>query len=431
MAAAPAPPVRRRRRWLRVVLGLALALAAALFWASRPAQVSALALSQAGRALGLEIRASGASAYRLRGVPMLEVRDVSVREPGAAQPLLRARRAFLSLPWSTLRAAGASLDAERIELDAPQLDLAALDHWLSARPPSTEPLRLPRLERGARVREGRVIGAGWSVEAVDLELGEFAPERPLDGRMRGRVVSGATALPFDLAVRLQRPALQRGLGLAGRVSVETADWRLPMRLRLGALLHAGADGIGLDRLRAQAAARYRSGQTDLPFGLGLAGPLRYRDGELLLQPMGVALRPAGADSPVAALDAGGRFGFGQTLRLHWQGRIAGWPQAWPALPPPLGQSTAPLPFRLDYAGRPDGADPVALWLQRDSTEFDGRFRLPAMLQWLQASAQGSPLPPLDGRLRTPALAVSGAVLEGVQIQIETDPPPTGGATAPR
>ncbi|MGO4780933.1 hypothetical protein AB4084_36180, partial [Lysobacter sp. 2RAB21] len=98
--------------------------------------------------------------------------------------------------------------------------------------------------------------------------------------------------------------------------------------------------------------------------------------------------------------AHGSFAFGETMQLHWQGTLATWPAGWPALPPPLGQSDSPLPFRLDYEGKADFSGPAALQLQRDQTRFDAGFRLPAVLQWLDAS-EGSLLPPLSGRMSTP------------------------------
>ena len=83
------------------------------------------------------------------------------------------------------------------------------------------------------------------------------------------------------------------------------------------------------------------------------------------------------------------------------GSLAGWPSTWPALPPPLGQSTSPLPFTLVYDGASDLSDIAALSLRRDQTAFDGRFRLFEVLDWSAASAKGSPLPPLSGTLTTP------------------------------
>ena len=63
-------------------------------------RVARFALDQAGDALGLEINATGAAEYRIRGTPTLVVRDVVARLPGAAVPVLTADRVLLSMPWS-------------------------------------------------------------------------------------------------------------------------------------------------------------------------------------------------------------------------------------------------------------------------------------------------------------------------------------------
>src|SRR5690606_21217702 len=170
------------RRQPRVLLSIASVLTAlvllaglGLHYAMQPQRATRFLLARVGAAFGLEITASGKAEYQLRGLPTLVLRDVVAREPGAATPLLRADRIFLSLPWSTLRARGAVLEATRIELDAPILDLPALQHWLAGRPPSPTPLRLPSLSAGALVRDGVLIGNGWRLENLQAELPSFAP----------------------------------------------------------------------------------------------------------------------------------------------------------------------------------------------------------------------------------------------------------------
>ena len=71
----------KRRLILIAVLALVVAgIAALLFWTSRPPQFASLVTGTLGRSLGLEITVGGASQYRLRGAPVLVVRDVVVRE---------------------------------------------------------------------------------------------------------------------------------------------------------------------------------------------------------------------------------------------------------------------------------------------------------------------------------------------------------------
>src|SRR3546814_12728899 len=85
----------------------------------------------------------------------------------------------------------------------------------------------------------------------------------------------------------------------------------------------------------------------LPFTAAIDSPLLLRGGTLALAPAGVALR---GDNMVPNLDAGGALAYGKRLLLDIDGRLAQWPEAWPALPPPIGASDAPLPFALAYLG---------------------------------------------------------------------------------
>lgn len=404
---------RRLRTWLIALAIIAALLALSLRWIAQPDRVAAIILNRASTALGLEITASGASEYRLLGTPMLAVRDVVARQPGAATPLLRAKRIYLTLPWSTIRAGGADLTVKRVELEAPQLDIAALQRWLATRPPSET--KIPTLTEGLRIVDGRVIGDGWAVEALDLDLPSLYPDRRVRARASGRVDAGATRLPFDVHLALTKPAIGAGLGVSGQVSVESGDWKLPMKPVLGGRLYSGADGIGLDRMKLGAAARYVSGDSDLPFVFGIAGPLRYREAVLSIAPAGSVVN---GDGPIPNLNAHGRIAFADALSLQLAGRLTAWPEAWPTLPAPIGASKSPLPFALDYTGKTDFSDTASLRLQRDETRFTGRFRVPEIMAWIDAGTNVSPLPPLDGSVTTPAMEASGAQLQGVEIEID-------------
>ncbi|HUH89547.1 MAG TPA: hypothetical protein VLZ76_02655, partial [Lysobacter sp.] len=160
----------------------------------------------------------------------------------------------------------------------------------------------------------------------------------------------------------------------------------------------------------------------LTFTLGLAGTARYRGGRLSVAPMDAVVR--GKDV-IPDIDARGRFELHDALSAHLDGVIAEWPDAWPALPSPLDQSDAPLPFVLDYTGPANLGGDIALQLQRDAMSFAGRFRLPGILDWLDQFASGTPLPPLDGRLTVPTIEIAGATLTGVEIELDDsdDEPP--------
>ena len=418
--AAPTEPTRPRRRRKRTVafavvgLGVLLALAIGLRWVSRPAQVAGLLLDRAGSALGLQITSSGIAEYNLRGTPRLVVRDIVVRRPGATSTLLTAERVELSLPWSTLRARGADLTVRRIEIDAPVLDLHALQEWLDSRPPSGE-TRIPTLTDGLQVTRGRVIGDGWSLDRVTLDLPSFAPDRAVAARVAGRLLAGDVSVPFDLQLALTRPTLSAGLGVAGIATVITPDWRMPMQLQLSGRLHEGDDGIGLDRFRLGGRARHVGTDREVPFVVGLAGSLRYLDGRLQVRPLGLALR---GDDMVPTLRADGSLEWQTDLALELRGELARWPDAWPALPSPLDEVQSEMQFGLRYRGPLTLAGATTLRLERDDTRFEARLRLPRILEWIDQLEHGTPLPPLDGTLVTPRLEISGATLEGVEIEFD-------------
>ncbi|MGY0556416.1 hypothetical protein [Lysobacter sp. A421] len=421
--AAPTGTERGARQWRKIIAKgagafLLLMFALTLGWFTRPGQVADLILERVGQALGLEITSSGASEYRLRGTPRLVVRDVIARQPGAETPLLTAERIYLSLPWTTLRAAGGDLTVQRAELDAPRVDLAALQHWLDSRPPGGE-FRIPTITDGVQVTRGEIIGDGWSIDRIGLDTPSLHPESALAARISGRGRFGTTIAPFDLQWALTRPTLDAGLGAAGIVTVVTPDWRLPMQLQLSGQLHDGDDGLGLDRFQAGADIRWLdrspAGSRDLAFAYGVAGPLRYRAGNISIIPMGTVLRGGG---PIPSFDARGALAWGDTLALQLDGVIAEWPDSWPALPAPLDQSGSPLPFKVDYTGPLDLSGVTSLQLERDDTRLDSRLQLPAILDWLDQLDTGTPLPPLSGTLVTPRIEIAGATLTGVEIRFD-------------
>ena len=427
------PPSRHAARIVLVVALVLLALGLALRFALQPQRATHFLLDRIGNSLGLEITASGKAEYRLRGTPQLVLRDVVAREPGAATPLLRAERIFVSLPWSTLRAGGDVLAATRLELDAPVLDLPALQHWLATRPPSAR--RLPTLSAGLRIHDGSIRNDDWRIDRIDTELPLLAADQPLHAHVRGRYFDPPLAIPVDLAVAIVRPgalvdAQATGFATAGKIVVERGgDWRLLATVKLSGPLRLGKDDLRITPARLGVAASYESGDTRLPFAFGAHGPLLFDEAVWTLSPAGVALRGRGAEAstPIPSLDARGSLALGRRLVLRLHGALAGWPQAWPALPAPLGQSRSPLPFALDYVGQPDLSGIAGLQLRRDATRFDGRFRLQDVTAWIAAdNGTVSPLPPLDGKASAPRIEIAGARLDGVEITIDDPDVPDAG-----
>lgn len=409
--AAPAP--RRLLRFLAIAVALILLLAALLAWLLQPPRATGFLLDRIGASLGLDIRA-GSADYRLRGTPQLVLHDVVAQRPGDDTALLRAERVFISLPWSTIRAHGEDLTVQRVELDAPVLDVPALQRWLATRPPSEE-TRIPTLRDGLRIVRGQILNHDWSIDGIDANVPFLSPTTKVDATLRGRYLDPPIRMPFDLDIALTRPANNAGMAAIGGLTVEGEGWTLPARVRIAGPLYLGNDEVRMSPARIGMSASYISEGSNLPFVLGAYGPLLFDEAVWSLDPAALVLRGAG---PIPDARARGALALGRRLVLRLQGDIAGWPQAWPALPPPLSASTSPLPFALDYAGRVDFSDIAALRLQRDDTSMEARFHLPAVIAWLEADADGSPLPPLQGRLHTPRVEVAGAQLEGMTIEFD-------------
>ena len=392
---------------------LALLALLAVRWLMQPGNLVPLLLAQAERALGLEIQARGASDYRLRGTPQLVLRDVTARASGAAPPLLEADRVLVSVPWSTLLARGRDTTATRLELDAPVLHIEELQRWLASRPPSDAPT--PTLTRGIGISNGSVLGGAWSLHEVHADVPELDASKPLRAKLRGRYKGNGLVAPFNVALAMKRPAMDSALGLAGEVRPVAEGWQSRASFRLSGILRS-QPRLQLERAVLGTHVQYAvDGQPSLRFALGIAGAATVAPEALEIRPLALAMRGQGA---IPQLDARGELSIGEILELRLQGQVARWPDAWPALPPPLGRATTPIPFQLRYAGPNDLSGIASLQVQQDATDLDARFRLRQITAWMDAGDVGSPLPPMTGTFATSRLEISGAVLEGVQVQLQ-------------
>lgn len=417
---AGAIPRKRSVAWLVASLLLLGVIAMAIGILSRPPRATRLLLDVVGNALGLQLTAESGD-YRLRGTPMLDVRGVVAREPGAAEPLLRAERIELSLPWSTIRSRGDALTIDRIELQHPIIDVAALQHWLQRRPAGKT--RIPTLTRGVHVDDGTLVADAWRVSGIAMELPSLAPGRHVTASIDGRFRSDALQVPFALHAAISAPTDEAAIGIAGNVDVVRDDWHMPADIVLGGKLKPLADGWQLERSRLQASARYEAQGTRLPFALGIAGTLRQRGSRLELSPAAIATRGGGL---VPQLDTRGEITVASMLELQLAGTLHSWPTHWPRLPSPLDGSHAPLPLRVGYSGKPDLSGQAFLQLSRDDVRFDGRFRPVDIATWM-ATGMEHPLPPLDGHLVAPRIEVAGAQLQGVDVTLD-DPTVADAAT---
>jgi len=371
----------RKRRWPKVLAVLAALALLVAWWVDRqlePVRLANTVLSAVGKSQGLELSFSGMPDYSLRPEPRLRIPNLVARQPGAAAPLLTAREAEVSLPWSTVWGEGPVV-ITRIALLAPAVDLAALTDWLGSRPASGGS-ELPSLTDGVSIREGRLTAPDWRVESLSLTLPKLAPGQPASANISGRFLQATREISF--AAQLE------------------------------------ADTAGLDTaLRLNSAGQLRDETLDLPWSLTLEGRL-----EASGQPRRLAAERIGwkARSPLPDFSGAGRLTMGEALTLELKGELPNWPEAWPTLPEPMVSSQAPLALSLDYQGASDFTDLVQLLLRRDESTLEAEFSPTELMAWLEAG-EASPLPPLVGELRTPSMVVEGVELEGVRIRIEEEP----------
>lgn len=287
------------RRLRLLLLGLAgvllaglLVLLVTVYLLLQPQRFTALLESQAAKA-GLELSLASPARPTLFPRPALELEGLTLTAQGASMPILLAARGRLALPWRTLF--GGPTAISRLEIDAPRVDLDALQAWLSALPasPSGTPT-IPRIDTGVRIARGTLVRGN------QLLLKDFS----LDA---GRLLSGE---PFPLVIaakdgrgtpmQLRLTATPRLAGSALRldaIDLEfTRDTGLSMHLTGEAHWHGAADAAAT---LAGTVAEARTGRYDISarltpanendpllLALKLDGPGNHVD--LRLPPLGLA-----------------------------------------------------------------------------------------------------------------------------------------------
>jgi hypothetical protein len=372
--AAAAP---RRRRWPKVLVVLAALLAVAAIFINvqlEPTRLATTVLGQAGKSLQLKLSFEGTPDYAFSPEPRLVLPGFSAASLDGRQ-FLSAKRAEISLPWGTIT--GGDPVITRIELDAPVLDLPGLQRWLASRPPA--PFELPTLSRGIVVRDGTVKGSDWSLQGLSLELPHLQAGDPATLEAKGRYVAGKSELPFRVRALAATPGLASPLDLDLQITLpaETKE------------------------------------ETPKLLSLSLLGRYAWADPKFTLEAdkLGVNAAP-----PLPNFSGKGRFETAESASLGLDAVLIGWPQAWPKLPAALAAQSTNLPVRVTYAGKQDFSDPLQLAISRAGIELQAAVRVPEMQRWLAADA-ASPLPPLQAKLKAPALEFEGVKLEGVEVEI--------------
>lgn len=185
------------RRWRLALLGIAgvagalfLTVVIVVYWLLQPDRFTATLQAQA-RSVGLELSLASPASPTLFPRPALELQGITLNEAGAGMPILLAARGRLALPWHTLF--GGPTTISRLEIDAPRVDLDALQTWLGHLPASEggRPPQIPRIDTGILISRASVVrGDDILLDNLALETGQLNPGKPFSADATARDASG-------------------------------------------------------------------------------------------------------------------------------------------------------------------------------------------------------------------------------------------------
>jgi len=220
------------RRLQRLLFGAAaLALAALLamvivvYLLLQPDRFTAMLQGQAHQA-GLELNLASPASPTLFPRPALDLRGITLNAEGKDSPILLASRGQLVLPWRTLL--GGSTAIAQMQVDAPRVDLDALQEWLATLPPQPENAApvIPRIDAGISIEHGSVVrGDQLLLNNVALTAGTLAPNQAFPLSMSATTAAGAplqlrlTATPHMQGDTLQLDDIQLHLSQGSGITL--------------------------------------------------------------------------------------------------------------------------------------------------------------------------------------------------------------------
>lgn len=205
--------MRRRLRLILLVIGglamtavLVAVIAADLLL--QPDRFTAMLQTQA-RAAGLELNLANPASPTLFPRPALDLYGITLSAQGANAPILLAARGSLALPWRTLF--GGPTVITQLQIDAPRVDLDALQAWLAELPvrESKSPA-IPRIDTGFSIERGSIVrGNEVLLDNVSLEAGHLVSDQLFPLHMSAISAAG-TPLQLQLSgvPRIQGNMLQ-------------------------------------------------------------------------------------------------------------------------------------------------------------------------------------------------------------------------------
>ncbi|HWU78186.1 MAG TPA: AsmA family protein [Rhodanobacter sp.] len=203
----------RRLRLTLLALGAvaavaALALILALYLLLQPERFTAMLQTQA-RAAGLELNLASPASPSLFPQPALELSGITLNAEGASAPILLAARGRLVLPWHTLL--GGPTVISQLEIDAPRVDLDALQAWMMALPEHAQSAtpNIPRIDTGVTISRGSVVrGNELLLDNVTLQAGHLISGKPFPLNLAATVAGKPWRLRLSATPRIDKTTLQ-------------------------------------------------------------------------------------------------------------------------------------------------------------------------------------------------------------------------------
>lgn len=174
--------MRRAQRVLIALAGMAAALLLMLlgtvYTLLQPERFSTMLQAQA-QAAGLELHLASPASPSLFPRPAIDLHGITVNAINANVPILLAARGQLALPWRALF--GRQTVISRLQIDAPRVDLDALQAWLGQHSPHTSatPPSIPSIDAGISIDRGSLVrGNQVLLSNVALDTGSLRPGQP-------------------------------------------------------------------------------------------------------------------------------------------------------------------------------------------------------------------------------------------------------------
>lgn len=257
------------RRWRLILLTLGgLALAALLavvvtvYLLLQPDRFTAMLQTQA-RAAGLELNLASPASPTLFPRPALDLNGITINARDASVPILLAARGQLALSWHTLF--GGPTVISQLQIDAPRVDLEALQAWLATLPArrSSVPANIPRIDTGVSIVRGSIVrGDQLLLGNVSLDAGSLISGRPFPLSVSATTAAGVPLqLKLSATPRIQENSLQLD-NISLHLSQGTA---LTLALTGSARWHGAADAAAqlagrIDQLDAADADKRDAGK---------------------------------------------------------------------------------------------------------------------------------------------------------------------------